>query len=198
MSLAFIASIMLFAPFVLYVLVKKKSGWGKGVAVAMVSSVLVLLPVLWIAPDLKLHLFFAVSIVLALGSLSLYLNHPLYFLLEPAIKSWATACYLLVFRLLGKSFLLQAAESLQNSPELMKRLPPEVSSRMNDPAMQEFILTSVGDMEQDLIITMIIYGFLMVYVARKWGDVSWLVFKALFTPFIFVGAAIGFIVRNML
>lgn len=189
------AFILLFAPFVLYVVVKKRSGWSRGVGTAMVASAVVFLPVLWLVPDLKMQIMVAVALVLVLGGLSLKMRHPLYFLLEPAIRAWVSALYLGVFRLFDDSVMEKLFSSLVDTPEVQDSLPDELRMQLTEEQGRQFFINQIHNIEADFIITMVLYGILMIFVARRYGDVTWLVFKGLFTPILLLGGIVGFFLR---
>ena len=186
--LSLLAMVLLFLPFVGYVLVSKRYGENQGVITAMVGSVVALLVVYVLLDSLEKHLIAALVLVLCLGGLSLAFKSTSYFRLEPAIKALLTAAYLLFFLYRDESLFQEIFTSVLD-PALRGAIAP--SEPKFDELMTEVMPSIFSMAETHFIAWNLAYGLLMIPVAFRLSNVMWLILKMCFVPFVFVGFALS-------
>ena len=172
-----------FLPFIAFVVVKKSHNLDVALVFSIILSTIIFAIFYLITPSLKIHIIAAFLMVLVLGLVSLKYKNPIYFLLEPAIKAFATAGYLVFFVIVGNPVLIAAIKSLADKDsKLSSSITDEQMGFLTNPDFLVF----VKDFEYHLIFWMVVYGLIMLFVAKKASDVIWLICKFLYLPFILI------------
>ena len=185
--------LLLFIPFVLYVVVKRKYSLKHGVVTTCLTTLLGFGVVFFVFDGMEAPLIAAVVVLFILSAISYFTENDLYFRLEPAIKSFITSLFLLIFRLFGEPVLLNAARSL-SAPKVgeggFSPLPMDLASPL--------VVESINLFEIHIIFWGFVYGAVMVLAALRWSDVSWLIAKAAQSPVLLGGSVITTLLYNIL
>jgi len=174
--------LILVVPFVLYVVVRKHQGTKKAVLVSMIATVMGCGLMYFLMDGLGDKIIAAALGIVVLGTISYRSDNPYFFRLEPAIKGFATAGYFVYFRVVSSPVIedvmshMSSHDLFTDAPEIGEVFRLVLGILEDDPVIMSVI-------EISLIVASLIYGAGMVYVAKHWSDVSWLVAKFLQTPF---------------
>lgn len=185
--------LLLFIPFVLYVVVKRKYSLKHGVVTTCLTTLVGFGIVFFVFDGMEAPLIAAVVVLFILSAISYFTENDLYFRLEPAIKSFITSLFLLIFRLFGDSVLLSAARSLSASKvgeQGFTQIPMDLANPL--------AIESINLFEIHIIFWGLVYGAVMVLAALKWSDVSWLIAKGVQTPVLLGGSIITTLFYNIL
>ena len=100
----------------------------------MIASAIALSVLIFLAPQLWKPICAGILLILVLGGISLKIKHPIYFLLEPTVRAWTMALYLMISRLVrGESLLIELYTSFMENPLVLDALPPEARDAFSDP-----------------------------------------------------------------
>ncbi|MCY4380747.1 MAG: hypothetical protein OXC40_04155 [Proteobacteria bacterium] len=184
--LSLLAVVLLFAPFVFYVVMKQFFGMKEGIIGSFIATAIACLVIYVLFDGLEQKVLVAVVLIFVLGTISLKTDEDYYFKLEPALKSAFTSLFLLWFVLIGDPVTKDVLSTMAESEIAM-------SSEAQRMAIQGFVQDPKNQsifwfFELWLIFLGLAYGIFMMFVARKWSDVPWLIAKLLYFPLVFIPA----------
>ena len=185
---AFITFALLFIPFILYVIVKHTHSHKPGIIVTFITTLIGCGLIHIFFDGLETPLLAAVALILILSIISYSTDNPLYFKLEPAIKSFVTSGFLLAFLVFGHSLSIQILQSLDASEVIrIFETHPQRKELLTDP---HFIYL-INVFERYIIFWGVIYGGWMVYIALCHSNVIWLINKGAYMAYLLIPSFIS-------
>lgn len=183
--------VLLFVPFVLYVITKKYRSHKLGVVITCIATLIGCGVIHIFFDGLETPLIAAVALVLILSTISYTTNNALYFKLEPAIKSLITSCFLLIFIWMNDPFSIKLIKSLSGS-ELIESIGHEQSELLFS---SPIFLQTIHIFEIHLIFWGLVYAGYMIYVAMKRSNMHWLVAKGAYMPLLLLPSALSMMIH---
>ena len=177
-----------FAPLVIFVVVDFYSGLRRGVLAAVLTA-LSASALLWFLTDtIDYEALGAVVVTCVLGWISVRVNKPIFFKLQPVLTGCAVVFYGAYTHLFDRPFLVRAW------PTIEKVMPAGQFGFLGGAEGQAFLAT----LSLYVIVWTFLHCLLVAWAAIKRSNLVWIVIKGLAIPFIFVGSLCTLVVKALL
>lgn len=177
-----------FAPLVIFVIADFYFGLRRGVLAAVVTA-LSACALIWIMTGaLDVEALGAAAVMCVLGWVSIRVDNPLFFKLQPVLTGCAVVLYGAYTHIVGQPFLVRAW------PTIEKMMPSGQFGFLGGSEGQAFLAT----LSLYVIVWTFLHSLLVAWAAIKRGNVVWIVIKGLAIPFIFVGSFCTLVVSSLL
>jgi hypothetical protein len=177
-----------FAPLVIFVIVDFYSGLRRGVVAAIITA-LSACAILWFLTDtIDYEALGAVVVMCVLGWLSVRVNKPIFFKLQPVFTGSAVVLYGSYTHLVDRPFLVSAW------PTIEKVMPPGQFGFLGGAEGQAFLAT----LSLYIIVWTFLHSLLVGWAAIKRSNLVWIVIKGLAIPFIFLGSLCTLVVKALI
>jgi len=177
-----------FAPLAIFVIVDFYSGLRSGV-VAAVFTALSACAVIWcLTGAVDYEALGAASVMCVLGWISVRVNNPLFFKLQPVLTGCAVVLYGAYTHIFDRPFLVRAW------PTIEKVMPQGQLGYLGSPDGQSFL----ASLSLYVIVWTFLHSLVVAWAALKRGNLVWIVVKGLAIPFIFLGSFCTLVVSSLL
>lgn len=177
-----------FAPLVIFVIVDFYSGLRSGVLAAVVTALSACALIWCVTGAVDYEAIGAAFVMSVLGWVSVRVNNPLFFRLQPVFTGCAVVLYGAYTHIFDRPFLVRAW------PTIEKMMPQGQLGYLVSPGGQVFL----GNLSLYVIVWTGLHSLIVAWAALRRGNVFWIVVKGLAIPFIFLGSFCTLVVSSLL